>query len=216
MGGLAVATVQSSQQGRLVVGVANDKSLVAVLKVGDVDDAGLANEVRFLEMLESTGFVPRLLSAGRQDGRSYLATAAVTRVARSDTVSVDQAADLATMMQTHGGVSIVHGDFTPWNIIPTNDGLVLVDWEHAAAGERPLYDLAHFVIQRGALTRHGSPDEAVSLLTSPGSPGVKHLTELGIAAERAPRLVRSYLSSAPAPTDSRVVRFRADVQRILA
>jgi len=216
VGGLAVATVKSSQPGRFIVGAANEESLVAVLKVGEVDDSGLANETRFLEMLKSTGLVPRLLAAGQRDGRYYLATAAVRRVAPSGTVSVRQAADLATTLQTLSeSLSVVHGDLAPWNIIPSNDGLVLVDWEHAAIGAQPLYDLTHFVIQRGALTGRGTPEEAVSLLTGEESPGVNHLTALGIDAERAPRFVRRYLSSAPTATDSRVVRFRADVDRLL-
>jgi hypothetical protein len=216
MGGLGVATIKSSQDGRFIAGVADNAHLIAVLKIGRTDDLGLANEARFLTLLERTGLVPELVAAGEHHGRFFIATRAVPRIARSSAVSVEQAADLATALQASNAFEpIVHGDLTPWNVVPTRDCLVLVDWEHAAVGVQPMYDLTHFVVQCGALLGRWSAGEASALLTEPGSPGVKHLAALGIDEKRAPMFVRAYLSSARPSADIRVDRFREVLERVL-
>jgi DNA polymerase III delta prime subunit len=216
LGGLAVATINSSEFGRLIVGVADATHLVAVVKIGRLDEPGLKNEVRFLEMLEPTGMVPQLLASGHHRDLFYVATRAVARTARSDDVSVDEAVDLATILQAgNASKRILHGDFTPWNIVPAKDRLVLIDWEYACVAVRPLHDVAHFVVQSGALVGRWSPEVALSLLTAQGSPGARHLGALGIDAGQAPALVRDYLLAARPATDARVESFRADLKSLL-
>ena len=54
-----------------------------------------------------------------------------------------------TRLRRHGPV--VHGDFAPWNLLRTADGIALVDWESSRFELDPMYDLAHFVASKGAL-----------------------------------------------------------------
>src|SRR5919199_6141252 len=37
-----------------------------------------------------------------------------------------------------------HGDFAPWNLLETERGWVLVDWEEARDEDRPFFDLFHY------------------------------------------------------------------------
>jgi hypothetical protein len=48
-------------------------------------------------------------------------------------------------------VVVEHGDFAPWNLIRTPDGLRAIDWEDACLDGFPGFDLVHFVIQTGVL-----------------------------------------------------------------
>ncbi|MGB0403856.1 MAG: hypothetical protein ACPGEG_07135 [Salibacteraceae bacterium] len=52
-----------------------------------------------------------------------------------------------------------HGDFTPWNILHSKTGLSLFDWELYSDSSTPLYDLFHFVYQRGILMRNDSSEQ---------------------------------------------------------
>lgn len=49
--------------------------------------------------------------------------------------------------------SAAHGDFTPWNILHSKNGLALYDFELYSDNATPLYDLFHFIYQRGILMR---------------------------------------------------------------
>ena len=73
---------------------------------------------------------------------------------------------------------VVHGDFAPWNLLRTPDGVGLVDWESSRFELDPLYDLAHFVTSKGALLSSHQPADAVRLLTAEASPGWRYLEAL--------------------------------------
>lgn len=57
-----------------------------------------------------------------------------------------------------------HGDFTPWNIFHSEKGLALYDWELYSDSSTPLYDLFHFIYQRGILMRQESAEEIIRSL----------------------------------------------------
>jgi hypothetical protein len=40
-----------------------------------------------------------------------------------------------------------HGDFAPWNLLRTEGGWLLIDWEFAAMDAPPFYDLFHHLVQ---------------------------------------------------------------------
>lgn len=44
-------------------------------------------------------------------------------------------------------VVIEHGDFVPWNLILTNDGIVAVDWEFSNLQGFPYIDLVYYILQ---------------------------------------------------------------------
>jgi thiamine kinase-like enzyme len=44
-----------------------------------------------------------------------------------------------------GELGPTHGDFAPWNLLETKGGWVLVDWEEARDGDRPFFDLFHYL-----------------------------------------------------------------------
>ena len=52
-----------------------------------------------------------------------------------------------------------HGDFAPWNARTLNHGLLLFDWEYAAAEAPPGYDLIHFAVQTAMLLNKWSPGQ---------------------------------------------------------
>lgn len=47
--------------------------------------------------------------------------------------------------------NIVHGDFTPWNIISSDTSLIVLDWEYAQEHGNPLSDYCHFHLMQAAL-----------------------------------------------------------------
>lgn len=44
------------------------------------------------------------------------------------------------------GRGLAHGDFAPWNLLPTHHGWVLVDWEMAIPDAPPLFDVMHWLV----------------------------------------------------------------------
>lgn len=55
-----------------------------------------------------------------------------------------------------GSVGPAHGDCAPWNLLRTDSGWVLVDWESAASDAPPFFDVCHWVIRSHALLGHPS------------------------------------------------------------
>ena len=47
-----------------------------------------------------------------------------------------------------GATGPAHGDFAPWNLLRTERGWVLIDWEYAFDAAPPAYDLFNFLILR--------------------------------------------------------------------
>lgn len=59
-------------------------------------------------------------------------------------------------------VSLVHGDFTPWNMFVKKDKLALIDWEMAKPDMPVLFDAFHFLYQQAALVNHSSFDQLLT------------------------------------------------------
>lgn len=58
--------------------------------------------------------------------------------------------------------SASHGDFTPWNVFHSKKELALIDWELYSDNSTPLYDLFHYVYQRGILMRKNDSEQIVT------------------------------------------------------
>lgn len=56
--------------------------------------------------------------------------------------------------------TIVHGDFTPWNLRKQEDGLSVFDWEYAQLDGLPLIDEMQYRLQSGLLLRGWNEDQA--------------------------------------------------------
>ena len=168
-----------------------------VVKLGLVDDDGLAREAaRMTELASanaatpSTILIPTVRWHGRHKGWFAIVTdIAVRRSAAAEPDLEDARAAACALARTPRGF-VVHGDLAPWNIVPTESGLVLVDWEDSRFEEDPLYDLAHYVTRAGALLRAWRPESAVQQLTGEQSIGWRYLDEIGLdptLGARAPR-----------------------------
>ena len=192
-----VAAFRSSLAGRWVIGAADRRRLHTVLKVGAADDAGLAAEQAALETLTcAPGIeIPRLLWADRTDRWFGIATAALQQ--RGSEPGLEAVAQLCTrMVRGDLGVPMVHGDLAPWNMAMTSKGIALWDFEEAKLGvSAPLFDLTHFVVSGATLLGRWGPTAAAQLLTGSGSPGARHLSDLGVAGGRGPELVQTYLQA---------------------
>lgn len=75
--------------------------------------------------------------------------------------------------------ALAHGDFTPWNLISTGDGLRAVDWELSIPQAPVLHDLIHFHFQTGVLVRRRAAGQLLSEL-------------LDLARGRAGELLRTH------------------------
>lgn len=51
-----------------------------------------------------------------------------------------------------------HGDFAPWNLLRTDRGWVLLDWEDAGVDQPPFVDVCHYLVQ--SYTLLGRPSES--------------------------------------------------------
>lgn len=95
-----------------------------------------------------------------------------------------------------------HGDCAPWNLLQTQDGWVLIDWEDASAEQHPYFDLCHYLVQAHALL--GRPSSRVLLEGFREGKGwvgrtVRAYADgAGVPAGQAEAALRSYLISSPA------------------
>jgi len=211
-----VAAMQSSAPGRLILSVCRGGRMDAIVKIGSTDDEALRHEAAMLAAPLHPGLPlrrPQLMWAG--DWRDHFVV--VTRAAQrcsAEQWTVHEVVPLAQALAIAGadGAPLTHGDLVPWNLVRTVDGPVLLDWESARWADEPLHDLAHFVVQCGALLGRYGPDRAVAMLCDEGSPGWRLLRARGRDGGNARPLLGDYLAQAR-PTEFRAVRFRDEMLR---
>jgi len=203
----AAAALHARESGRWLIALAGPDGSGVVVKVGQPDDPGLVRERSMLEELPTrvTRFqIPRLRWHGLIEDRLVIVTDIVTRRHAHPEPDLEEARAVACALATVSGGFVVHGDLAPWNIVPTADGLALVDWEDGRFEDDPLHDLAHYVTRTGALLHAWKPDTAVRHLTGRGAAGPRYLAEIGRRPEEATEHLVRYLrrpgseSSSPA------------------
>lgn len=59
---------------------------------------------------------------------------------------------------------VTHRDFTPWNMIVSDKGLFVFDWEYGIYHGIPGLDKCHFLIQTAIFEQHASPDAIIRML----------------------------------------------------
>jgi hypothetical protein len=197
----AIGTARSRVEGRRMLSVVADGRLALVVKVGPADDHGLQREARMLERLaaaERPLAVPRLRWSGTWRDRFVVATDAVPNRGAPRRADTEAILDLCVAMACGGpwGPSVVHGDLAPWNLLTTDTGLVLVDWENAALELRPLHDLTHFLVVEAGARRRATAAAVVARLVGPGGVGRRYLTRIGLDPNLASTYARTYFERA--------------------
>lgn len=82
------------------------------------------------------------------------------------------------------GRGFAHGDCAPWNLLRTQDGWVLVDWEESRSDAPVFYDLFHFLVQAHVLL--GRPSRSQLTGHVPGPPWVRAAIEAYAAGAGEP------------------------------
>jgi Phosphotransferase enzyme family len=150
--GTTIAVAESDHPGRfvaLIVGERGDCHGVAKIATDSKGEVALANEARALDSLAK--LLPPPLSAPRLLAREsgLLLLEPVRWVPRRNpSVLPDEVARaLGAFFGADGDEQMgpTHGDFAPWNLLETERGWVLVDWEEARDRDRPFFDLFHYL-----------------------------------------------------------------------
>lgn len=190
-----IAAFPSSQARRWIVGFSRDGRLVAVAKVGCVDDHALAREVAVLRLppVSPQVRVPRLISDQRLDGYRAVVTEGLPNSYRpARDLSSAVAVSLALAESERG----THGDLTPWNMFRSRDlpALAVLDWESWSSAHRPYWDIIHFVVQ-AQLSRLDvrSPLLASQLRTARLPALNDYASTVGVPTRDIPGLVAQYL-----------------------
>jgi hypothetical protein len=197
----AIATARSRVEGRRMLGIVSGGRLAAVVKVGPADDRGLRREADMLGRLAEADrplSIPRLRWAGTWRERYVVAMDAVPNRGSPRRADTAQILDLCVAMATGGpwGASVVHGDLAPWNLLVTDAGLVLVDWENAELESRPMHDLTHFLVVEAGARRRATAAAVVAQLVGPGGAGRTYLTRIGLDPNLASTCARMYFQRA--------------------
>jgi Phosphotransferase enzyme family len=102
--------------------------------------------------------------------------------------------ELDGLGRAHGDVGLTfgswHGDWTPWNMACTHDGLLVWDWERFATGVPVGFDALHFWLQAAAVSGQADPAAAAAECIARGP---ELLGPLGAGAAGARLTARLYL-----------------------
>ena len=160
-GGLAVA--RANHPGRFLAIVFDvDGRLTTFIKVAR-DTVGARALAREREGLEGFGaqipaplMAPKLLS--HSDG--VLVFESLDWLARASPWRLPEEVAFAigvffrrTASDASGTSGAAHGDFAPWNLLRTESGWGLVDWESFHTGAPPYFDLFHYLVQSNSELR---------------------------------------------------------------
>jgi hypothetical protein len=70
--------------------------------------------------------------------------------------------------EAEAGHGLAHGDSSPWNLLRTERGWVLLDWEHADEAALPFHDLFHFLVHSHSLLGRPAAHEILDGLRGKG------------------------------------------------
>jgi len=161
---------------------------VAKIAADEAGRAKLAKEGALVEQLSE--HLPPALSTPRilkqEDGLLLLESVSWRARLRPWRLPLEVATALGEFFQ-HGGGSgspssgLTHGDFAPWNLLRTETGWVLLDWEEAATDGEPFWDVFHYLVQGHALLKRPKSGQLLAGLEGNGWVGAA----IGAYAEAA-------------------------------
>lgn len=102
-----------------------------------------------------------------------------------------------------------HGDFAPWNVLRTDDGWVVIDWEDSVEMAPPFDDVIHYVVQGHALLGRPSAQELLDAIRGHGQLG-RTLTAYALAIGRSPDELPDAFKSYLERSSRTMVRDRPD------
>jgi hypothetical protein len=160
-----LATARANHPGRYVVAVITEAGETdAIAKVASdtegrarlrAEDEALA---RFGSCLGSTVRAPAVIA--KADGLLLLEAAAWRPRRRPWVLPIAVAracGELFRRTASDGGSrGAAHGDLAPWNLLRTEAGWMVVDWEDARDDAPPFFDVFHYLVQAHALLGHPS------------------------------------------------------------
>jgi hypothetical protein len=122
---------------------------------------------------------------------------------RPASLPVEVAAGLGRFFRAgcEGATGPAHGSSTPWNVLTTRAGWVLVDWRRASASMPPFHDLVHYLVRSRA--DGGKPTALRELIDMAGS----RRSPAGLA-------IRAYAAAASIPLGDVPLLLTACVERI--
>jgi hypothetical protein len=201
-----LAIAKCNWPGRFVVLVCTPHGTPVVLAKVAVDDAAKAALEREAVNLERLArFLPLPLLPptlwGTGDGVLLLRPERAGPRHRSTQLPEDVAFALGRFFRagvTSSGEILgpAHGDASPWNLLRTDRGLVLLDWEHASDAAPPFHDLFHFLVHGHSLLGRPAAHEILTGLDGEGwvagaIAAYARGAELQVAS--APRYLNAYL-----------------------
>lgn len=119
------------------------------------------NEIRVYRVLNETMLTPKLLGCSHGKDYDYLKAEYIPGIRPKTRELTDDVVQLCIMLSQHhltekrtdaSGLPLClsHGDFCPWNILVSDKGMRLIDWE--LADDRPLgFDMFTYICQVSAL-----------------------------------------------------------------
>ena len=180
----------------LVLGRDGDQQAFLKLAFDHQGREALANEARSLEhlarQLPAPLSAPGVLDVG--EGLLGLVPVRWTPRWRPGRLPLGVAHAMGAFHRAAGGA--IHGDFAPWNLLRTDRGWVLIDWESAHADGPDFFDVFHYVVQSHALLGTPTFDGVLAGLRGDGPVGEilnAYAEGAGIGLERVPELFDLYL-----------------------
>ena len=148
-----IAVAESDHPGRLVALIVGERGTchgLAKIATDSTGEAALDNEAWALDslaqLLPPPVFAPRLLA--RERGLLLLEPVRWVPRRSPGLLPEEVAAAMGAFFAADGAgdeLGPTHGDFAPWNLLETERGWVLVDWEEARGRDRPFFDLFHYL-----------------------------------------------------------------------
>ena len=221
------AVAKASHPGRYTALIVDERGCPHAIAKLATDEMGRTALAREADMLESHArlLAPPLMApviVGRSEGVLVLEHAR-WRARRQPWVLPAEVAHAlgasfpATSDERGGSPrAFSHGDFTPWNLLRTADGWLVVDWEAARGGAPAFHDVFHFFVQAHWLLKRPRADELYEGLDGKGSVAdaiAAYAEGAGIDPASARPLFESYLRSVPEVAGGADWRLRAILVR---